>query len=544
MRTGSIGTCAPLSVALAAGLLGDASNAHAQFVFQPVALPGRPAPGAPAGVTYSDFPGVPILGGAGHIGFGAFLAGPGVTPPTSSAVFAGPITSPALVARQGSAPPGAGAGVTYLSFGTPSLGDDGNVGFVADFAGPGITESNGSAIYAGLAGAPAIIARRGSAAPGTPAGTTYSSVSHPFLSDAGHVTYAAAVTGAGVNDSNNEVIYAGPVGAPALVAREGSVAPGLGAGVNYGLLFAPSINDSGHVGYNAVLTGSAVNSTNDRALFVGLAGTVAPVIREGQAAPGMASGVRVGPLGNGATLNDTRTVAFLAELSGTGITPSNDDVIYAGTPGSLAIVARAGDAALGAPAGVNYERFFNPPALNDAGDLAYLAQLNGTGVGETNDMALVAGPMASPRVVAREGDAAPGTSAGVRYLRFDDPALDGLGRAAFVAGLTGTGVTDANDQALFAFDPALGTLLLAREGGVINIGGADLRTIAPDGISFLAGRSDDDFGGFAEDGRLALSLRFTNGTSGVFTVAVPEPATAWLLALAAVAMLRCRARSR
>ena len=108
-------------------------------------------------------------------------------------------------------------------------------------------------------------------------------------------------------------------------------------------------------------------------------------------------------------------MAYSAVLTGS----SGGQALYAGPLAAPQLVARSNDAAPDTPAGVNYSSFDFPTlSLNDAGQVAYVAFLTGSGVTNDNARALYAGPLADPQVVAREGDAAPGTPAGVNYASF------------------------------------------------------------------------------------------------------------------------------
>ena len=110
-------------------------------------------------------------------------------------------------------------------------------------------------------------------------------------------------------------------------------------------------------------------------------------------------------------------MTYNATLTGSGVIPfENSEVLYAGPLAAPQPLAREGDAAPGTPAGVSYSGFFSTTAaLNDAGQAAYVAFLTGSGVTPANGGALYAGPLAAPQLVARTGDAAPGTPAGVNY---------------------------------------------------------------------------------------------------------------------------------
>ena len=507
--------------------------------YQTVALSGRPAPGAGAGVNYASF-GTPALNDAGQVAYFAFLTGTGVTGANDSAIFAGGFAAPRLVAREGSAAPGAGAGVNYSGFSTPALSDAGQVAYFAGLTGTGVTGANDETIYAGDFATPQLVAREGSAAPGAAAGVNYSFLNPPALNDAGQVAYLTFLTGAGTT-ANDSAIFAGGFAAPRLVAREGSAAPGTPAGVNYSSFDTPALNDAGQVAYRAVLTGTGVTSANNTAIYAGGLASPQLVAREGNAAPGAGAGVNYSffltPV-----LSDAGQVAYLTILTGSGVTAANEGAIYAGGPAAPQLVARAGNAAPGAGAGVNYS-FLDTPALNDAGLVAYRAGLTGTGVTGANRDAIFAGGLAAPQLVARTGDAAPGAGAGVNYSSFSTPVLSDAGQVAYLTTLTGTGVTDANDFGLFAADLLGNDLLIAREGDLFDVdptAGFDLRTITDGGISFLIGRGDDTLTGLGNDGTLAFQLSFTDGTSGLFTAVVPEPSSLAVLGLGGVALLRRR----
>ncbi|MCA9321843.1 MAG: hypothetical protein KDB53_13965, partial [Planctomycetes bacterium] len=74
--------------------------------------------------------------------------------------------------------------------------------------------------------------------------------------------------------------------------------------------------------------------------------------RGGDAAPGI-PGVNIGIYNNvSVQLNDSNEVAFQCTLSGVNVTPANDSAIYVGSAGNLQLVAREGDIAPGTGGGV------------------------------------------------------------------------------------------------------------------------------------------------------------------------------------------------
>jgi hypothetical protein len=87
--------------------------------------------------------------------------------------------------------------------------------------------------------------------------------------------------------------------------------------------------------------------------------------------------------------------------------------------------------------------------MNDTGNMAYFAQLTGSGTSELNNVAIYAGSFAAPQLVARKGDAAPGTESGIVYASYGAPRLNNAGQVAYLAGLTFTGMSSTNEFALF-----------------------------------------------------------------------------------------------
>lgn len=506
-------TAASSIAALAVGaVLATGQVAVAEVRYQTIALTGRPAQGAGAGVNYAALF-TPGLNNSGQVALSASLAGNGVTPDNDQAIFVGSYSSPQLVAREGDPAPGAPAGVSYASVTLPRLNDSGQMIYLIQLRGLGVTTANDSALYAGSFASPQIVAREGDPAPGTT--SNYGSFHSLALNDAGQVFYQVGLTFSG----GHHALYGGSANAPQLVARIGSPAPGAPAGVNYSAFHTQLLTDAGVVAYAAELSGAGVTTANDEAIFGGSLASPQMIAREGDPAPGAPAGVLYSRLAGGVSLNDAGQIAFRAMLKGTGVTGANEWAIFHGNVASPHMTLRSGTAAHGLPAGVNYQILLGT-AQNNAGDLLYAATLTGSGVTFDNDDVLYAGPVSSPTLIARSGDHAPGTPAGVNYEFFSAAVMNDGGLVAYTARLIAGGVTPDNDWALFAHHPTLGQFLIAREGNPFDVGGGDIRTI--DGVSPLA----LEFAGPGNDGTIAMKLRFTDGTSGVFTAVVPEPAIA------------------
>jgi len=118
----------------------------------------------------------------------------------------------------------------------------------------------------------------------------------------------------------------------------------------------------------------------------------------------------------------------------------------------------------------------------------------------------------------------------------------------------GGGVTAPDNFGLFVRTVEGDTSLVVRAGDLVDVdggAGVDLRRVgsatpapleAIIGFNFGTNGEDGLASGFAESRALALRLQFTDGTQGVFTTVVPEPASLALLFAAGPALLARRRR--
>jgi hypothetical protein len=131
--------------------------------------------------------------------------------------------------------------------------------------------------------------------------------------------------------------------------------------------------------------------------------------------------------------------------------------------------------------------------------------------------------------VTREGTQAPGLPAGVVFnniaaaqgWRF---AINSRGQLAILADLTGGGVSNANDAAIYFWTAEDGLLLVAREGGTVETSPGVLQTIAS--IEFNGTHGDDDGGPrqFNSRGQLAFTATL-DGNASIVRATLVTPAT-------------------
>ena len=109
-----------------------------------------------------------------------------------------------------------------------------------------------------------------------------------------------------------------------------------------------------------------------------------------------------------------------------------------GSGSGLALVARSGNAAPGTPEGILFRSFSSTPALNNAGQTAFRGSLTGIGGVSANSTGIWSeGGGSGLALVARSGNEAPGTPEGVLFSRFAPPTLNNAGQTVFKGVLTG-----------------------------------------------------------------------------------------------------------
>ena len=306
-----------------------------------IAREGNPAVGMPANILYSQMD-RSFFNDEGRVSFSSTLKGPGVDLTNNKAIWTGFPMGLSLIARDGAQANALPAGVLFnFPIGSldPVLGGNGRVAFAAGLTGAGVTPDNSSAVLSGTAAMMVRVARKGDPAPGTPAGVNLSGLIKPTINEAGQTAFLALLVGAGVNLSNSLGIFSEGSGALALVARNGDPAPGAGPGVSFSNLGTPVLNAVGKTAFSARLTGAGVDDSNDESIWSERSGPLGPVAREGEQAPGMPTGVVFAgdevamiPAFGSPAMNGASQVVFQAWVAGPGIDDTNDEGIWGFDP--------------------------------------------------------------------------------------------------------------------------------------------------------------------------------------------------------------------
>lgn len=266
-----------------------------------VAREGSQALGAPAGALFGAFTDLETdlgfqFNDAGQTAFLGILevGSGGVLESNKVGVWSEGGGALHLVARQGSAA-GTLAGVQFSTFEGPRLNSLGQTVFQASLTGSVVSGSNNSSIWSEGGGALHLVAREGSHAPGTLAGANFGGVDPfqtPLLNGAGQTAFVGGLLiGSGdVDSSNDSGIWSEGSGSLALVAREGTHAPGTPIGANFGEFSTYStfstlaFNSAGQAAFHTKLVtgGGGVTSSNDTGIWaVDRNGDLKLIVREG-----------------------------------------------------------------------------------------------------------------------------------------------------------------------------------------------------------------------------------------------------------------------
>ena len=368
------------------------------------------------------------------------------------------------IASTGTQAAGAPSGVRVSSLSAPAVTGNGRIGYIAGLSGLGVNGVNNRAVFAGGVGpgmSPRLLARIGTRAAGMAAGLTIASVDAPVINASGAALYTATLAGRNVTSINNRVLMISDSRSTRVLARTGAAALGMPAGTTIADIQSPMIAASGHLAFTVAVTGTGYTSANNRAVYtMAPSGVAVPqvAVRQGGQVAGMADGV---VWANFATpvLSPTGELVMLGFMQGAGIDGTNDAVIWTGAG---RIVARTESPLPGTAFTL---RTFSPPSIT-GGTIGFVAGFDGAGA-ELGEFGVLSESDGTLSVVARTEQSDPSMDSAATWFMFGQPALAAGGRVAFLATMAGEGVTaGTNDLGLWA-SSGTGLTLVARTGGAV-----------------------------------------------------------------------------
>jgi len=544
-----------LSLAIIQFLFVSATSA-APLSFRTVAVTGDPAPGSIPGITFANLSEQPAINNNGSVVFRNTVQLPSGNATRSITTDVAGALAAVMQGGQPAPPP---LGGIYNQITSGNISDNGVIGFCSTIDG----DFQSFSLYSYENGASSTTAYIGQAAPGVSPPSTFSQlctrsdgwVTPPSISPGGSMVAYASTTFA---SSSRIGLWNFSSNGAQLIARASDPAPGAGGTATFLQLGRPPSPTDGYVvgiypainGKNQSALYGRLNGTStltSRGIWQQVGGALQLAVRSGTQAAGLGAGVAFADFGDPA-FNNARHLAFRGVLTGTGVDASNNESVWSNASGALSLVAREGDSAPDVPAGVLFGGFrgtnLYDAILRGNGDAAFVSELTGAGVTPQNDAALWAQRNGVLGLVAREGDAAPGTPAGTLFsdgLAGDFlPYMNDMGLFAFKGSLTGPGVGTANDEGFWAMHSDGSMHLLFREGDVLEVRPGDFRTLAFTNYSPRAptGGQDGRQRILNNNGELAFTANFTDGSQAVLVFTIPEPASAALMALAWIGLVR------
>lgn len=358
--------------------------------------------------------------------------------------------------------PGSG-GLTFNTGGFTYLNAAGEVQLSPNLAGPGVSSSNSASIWSGPPNSPQLVMREGDPAADLP-GLTYSSTGSPDdtgFSQDGQATFVNYLNGPGMTSTNDNAFFIGSPTGTHLIAQAGTAAPDTG-GADYVLFsdFQPTLTTGGRVTFTDYLQGTGVTSANNVGIWDGTAGNIHLLVRSGDPAPGAESGTVFGhanmnPAFDNPYIDAQGDILFSGLLSGPTVDTTNDAGLWLySASGTATLVARSGQQAPGTAAGVVWQGGSLPfvkANLNSSGEVAFQSYVSGPGVNSTNSGGIWMGMPGNLQLAVRAGAPAPGAVGGAEFMPEIPPDLNDRGQIAFVTELTNS--TKANNEGIWMGTP-------------------------------------------------------------------------------------------
>lgn len=383
--------------------------------------------------------------------------------------------------------------------------------------------------------APTRIARQNQSAPDG-AGAYYFFSGDLDINDSGQSVFIANFTDASQDPLDQALLLGGGTAGHTLLYRTGHAAPD-GNGT-FGGFSTPSINSAGQILFNAGLNDTNGGYSDAYGMYLtDGAGGLTQLIRRGDPAP---DGNGVYNLFSG-RINDIGQVAVVASL--TGVTNgASYRLLGPDGLGGLTQIVGTGDAA---PDGNGVFNSFTASTLafNNAGQIGFLGSVRGV-TGQPNGLVGYSGIFRGDaesglQPIARQDQATPSGNGSFRSLT--PPAINDAGQMAFFAYLFVSDGEYTNDAGIFFYDDNRGLIEVVREGDTLL--GSTITSIGFfTGNS--SGSISEKRNGFNELGQIAYRFTLANGHSGIAIWSIPEPTSAALLALGGLAMLFRRTHSR
>ncbi len=215
------------------------------------------------------------------------------------------------------------------------------------------------------------------------------------------------------------------------VALSDDFVPGI-QGLQFGRIDNPVINADGQVAFSVSFINNGVFEADNRGIWVENSGVFRLVARSGDTAPSTETGSVYNNIFN-PLINDAGQVAFLSSLSGPGIDFTNDFGIWSEGTGTSSLVAREGDAIPGSATNETYFRLETVPSFGLSGQTSFVGRLFDPVLGQANINGLWLEEAGAVTQLARAGDTVSGRGIDYTFTGFSTPRINSSGQLAFYA---------------------------------------------------------------------------------------------------------------
>lgn len=311
-----------------------------------VARTGDQAPNLSIGQVYASFDS-PRLSDNDKIVFAGSISGPGVNLGTNAVITYGDGSMLEIVARTGFLAPGT-PGATFAMLGDPVVSPTGKVSFSAvlnQFIG-GVNSNDDVGVWSGMPGNMLLARRGGEQTPILTYPGTLDSFSSVSTNEEDSIAYASALNPRLPNTAVNSLLVVERLGEVRAIAQTGMV---VAPGVLIGTIGAPRMSGLDNTAFLSTVWGSAVTPASDTAVFMKIGAELTMLARKGSIVDVIGNGVRFGDF-LGVIVNRNSRVVFSCRLTGTDVNSSNDRAIFSWDKFmGLELVARTGASALLGP---------------------------------------------------------------------------------------------------------------------------------------------------------------------------------------------------
>lgn len=166
---------------------------------------------------------------------------------------------------------------------------------------------------------------------------------HVNINNSGRAVFSGTVSGLGITASDNTALFHNEGSTLYRIIRESSPAPGAGLSVTFAEfppedLAAPWFTNAGQVFFMQDLSGAGTSN----GLFFGDQGALTAVAYHNMQAPGLPDGVLISAI-LAFDANNKNQAIYLATLSGTGVSSSNNTALFAFNGSTSTLLLREGD---------------------------------------------------------------------------------------------------------------------------------------------------------------------------------------------------------